>query len=516
MSIPTSITLSSSNLTIENGTINTNESIVVADTSIATSISISTGLINSVELEIVVNLTEIEIQSSSTVSELYLSSTDYNNLTSSSYGVIINNNGTLLTLNKNIDYKIVNNTLYELEVPSSTTSTTSTIPNSNSFITQTMLVNGDYTYIVMPYEGGSGGEGSDVIYTLDSANNTWATYNGPTSLQGAIVFIYNNTIYNIGGFVAGLGYTNNIYSASINTSTGAIGSWTSIGSFPIDAGAGKVLVIGDYAYIFGFQQGQGSYSWNNAIYMANINNLSSWSEYSGLTVPFNTSTISDYFAFSTTDYIYLVINNGGSSTLDIYEMSISNGSLSTFTSITNNLPSGFVIYNYYNLDNTYCILSGTLNGNTYVYYANFNSMGAWTSLYSVSTSVTAISTIILSNTVYGISISSTSSTLIDIASYTLSSTSYYLALTNSLPSVPSIIYYYLNLQPSIQWNSFVNKQIIGLSNYSISNNQITYNYETLDNELLIEETNYPLLYINTQSFNSTLQSFSLNINGYNV
>lgn len=396
------------------------------------------------------------------------------------------------------------------------TSTSISVPNNNNFNSFNGIYNGNFIYIVCPYEGGGNGEGTNVIYCYNTTNNTWVTYTAPQALQNTISFIYNNTLYIIGGFVAGIGYINNIYYAAIDSSTGAIGSFTEAGNtFPLDVGISNgTYITPEYIYMFGFQEGQGTYTISGDIYSCSTTSsiLDTWVN-TGVTLPFSSlSNFINRYVIGNSSAVYVIVNYNTSDII-IYQAQVTGSTLGTFNEITLSTNLQGTLINITNINNIYCMLDLNYNGSITTYISKINDMTTWTVLSVVNNTSNAINSMYFNNTIYGYS---SGTNFIEVASTSVSDTTFELSLTNSLSSIPTDIYYSLSSEISVKWDSYFDYQPLYLNNYSVNGTTVTYNFTTINNRNLIADSNYPLLKINTSTISGQIQTISINVSGYEL
>ncbi len=191
---------------------------------------------------------------------------------------------------------------------------------------------------------------------------------------------YNGYMYVMGGY-SGSSDLNTVYYASINTSTGALGTWTAATNLPSTMRGHSAVVYNGYMYVVGGYYSSGS-TYLNSVYYTPINTSDgslggSWT---------STSTFSTIRAWQGTvtynGYMYIL---GGQTTGDTYLDNVqyapinANGSLGTWqnTTVLTQVDSGLasVAYNGY-----IYVIGGDWSNN--VQYAPINAngtIGSWIS-----------------------------------------------------------------------------------------------------------------------------------------
>ena len=143
---------------------------------------------------------------------------------------------------------------------------TNSIPYSVRY-TSSASANG-FVYSVGGYESGTAR--TVVSYAQQGSDGTLGTWQAGTALPAGTyassVVIANNYIYVVGGQQAG-GVTSNIYYATINPTTGVIGSW-STGSLPTTLGWGSATIANGYLYYAGGYNGTTNVA---TVYYAQLN-----------------------------------------------------------------------------------------------------------------------------------------------------------------------------------------------------------------------------------------------------
>lgn len=296
MTIPATITLTEEELNINNASFNTDGTISVTDSTVEIDVVIPGGLVSQVEVSLVNELTPIDVESTSTSSQLVLTEANYNIATQLKSIALLENN-TLSVLQENTDFKlaatetssVINNyfnlpynsaynsgclyngmvyvfggyngtagidTIYQADYDSTTglVSNWSISPITLPAATHryTLVQNGNFVYIL-------GGAGSSAVYytsiNSDGSLNAFTTssYDLPATgtLQAPMSFIYNGFIY-IFDIYNGASTTNIIYYAPVNTN-GSLGAWvtqTLTTSIPNTTNCG-IAQNGGYYYIVG-------------------------------------------------------------------------------------------------------------------------------------------------------------------------------------------------------------------------------------------------------------------------
>jgi hypothetical protein len=143
--------------------------------------------------------------------------------------------------------------------------------------------------------------------TIDATGTlgSWSSVGSlPINLCASQAVFTKNRVYLIGGH-DGTNYVNSVYTAQIN-SDGTLGSWTTGPSLPVAIGYTQVIATSSKVYVLG---GSDSTTIRDTVYVANINSdgtLGSWSTASNLYAPLRYSQ-----AIVTNNRVYLL---GGQST----------------------------------------------------------------------------------------------------------------------------------------------------------------------------------------------------------
>ncbi len=200
----------------------------------------------------------------------------------------------------------------------------------------------------------------------------------PQSLYGAQADVYNNYIYVLGGVGAGA----NVYYASINPVTGAVGSWTTSGNtLPQAVYNAASFAANGYIYDIGGTSGA-----LNTVYYASLNPstgaVGSWTT-SGNTLPLGTSAP----AYVTANgYVYVMGGWNGSMLNTVYYASLnpSTGAVGSWTTSGNTLPAIFQFGSAVTYNNYVYVMGGWngTNEKNSLYIASLNpstgAVGSWT------------------------------------------------------------------------------------------------------------------------------------------
>ncbi|MBU4122855.1 hypothetical protein KJ959_04155 [bacterium] len=238
------------------------------------------------------------------------------------------------------------------------------------------VVNNGYLYIT----GGS--NSSDTVYYAkinpDGSLGSFATSPNkiPVSLYAHSSVVCNGYLYITGGWNVSSAQQNTVYYAKIN-SDGSIGSFTtSPNKIPASLYAHSSVVNNGYLYITGGSSRRGQ---QNTVYYAKINSDGSIGSFTTSTnnIPTNLTLHSSVV---NNGYLYITGGNTGSSNQNtLYYAKInSDGSIESFTTSTNKIPASLyghvsVVYNGYLYITGGSVATGTLNT---VYYAKINSDGS--------------------------------------------------------------------------------------------------------------------------------------------
>ena len=231
---------------------------------------------------------------------------------------------------------------------------------------------GNYAYVIGGVNGGS--FTSTIYYAALNSNGsvgTWTTASNslPVALNNESAVAYNGYLYVIGGD-ANSGLLNSVYYAPIN-SNGSVGTWqTSTNVLPNTVANGAAVEENGYLYLFG-----GDASGNlNSVYYAPINSNGSVGTWQTSTnVLPSATTYASAAVFN--GYVYVV---GGTTSGVFYAPINSNGSVGTWTTATN-APS-FDSYQLAAISNGYLIVYGGIShGAVQSAALNANgSVGTWT------------------------------------------------------------------------------------------------------------------------------------------
>lgn len=309
MTIPTSLTLTESDLILNNSGFNSDGSIAVSNSEVEIDISLSGALVSEIQPSLVNELTPIPLESNSTNTELVLTETNYNIVSELNSLVNIDNNE-ISILNKTSDFTLATSssptnryTFYSLMANSAYNSaclynnvvyvfggfngsttistiytatynpTTGVISNwvtspisvLNTIVRYTLVQNNNYIYIV----GGTGS--SSVYYTTINSDGSLNAFTATTSLpvssnyEPPVSFIYNGYLYLFTIYVNN-STTSTFYYAPVN-SDGSLGGWVAQSistSIPNTAYAGIVQNNGYYYLVGGGTNG--TYNLSNTYY----------------------------------------------------------------------------------------------------------------------------------------------------------------------------------------------------------------------------------------------------------
>lgn len=400
-------------------------------------------------------------------------------------------------------------------VPSFTLLTSSDTGN-NQEETQIVYYN-DFLYLFVAYE--------EIFYILNTKTNIWTTSSFPTVLYIPSMLVYNNTIYVFGGIVDGVGSISSIYYATIN-SDGSIGTFTeSSNSLP-----GPVLtpnntyVNNNYAYIFGGIPYNGSsYSFNPDVYQCSLNDatLTSWTTYNSILeslganiIAGDSTIVNNYFIIGNDSVVLFIYPESSTSTGILSAPVDSTGNISNFVLVTPNIPILGQVQYVLNLNNGGFIINTLYNSSIYTYLGSVDNMTSF-SLIDVSTAIsyTAPITLLINEMPY---IYSSPNVYKALFNNNGGSALYTINLTTALGTVPTSIYVPSTFSIFIKFNSWSNKEKLNIESTNISDNQITYNFSSINNTSLISEVNYPKVYIETESYSSKINSLSFSTTSYPI
>ncbi len=203
--------------------------------------------------------------------------------------------------------------------PLSWTNTGATLPEN--IIGSQIEIIGDYVYLF-------GGEYLSQIYRASLSNPLSWTVTGsalPSDLYVSQVAVVGDYIYLFGGFnYVSFGYVNVIYRAPVSNPT----AWINTGAtIPGILGQSQLVVVGDYIYLFGGNNGS---AFTNVIYRAPTSNPLSWTN-TGATLPGNLGWSQ---AAILGDYVYLFGGSNGPGTYGV-----SNATNAIFRAPITSLPT---------------------------------------------------------------------------------------------------------------------------------------------------------------------------------
>ena len=129
-----------------------------------------------------------------------------------------------------------------------------------------------------------------VWYSAIAASGTLGSWTAATALTGAIKFMpavaYSNYLYIIGGYPAS-GVTTSVSYAAVNTSTGALGSWSSATALPSGIGNNGGAAYNGYLYSTGGDDGLANTSTVRFALINATGSLGSWTNTTALPNPRN-------------------------------------------------------------------------------------------------------------------------------------------------------------------------------------------------------------------------------------
>ena len=170
--------------------------------------------------------------------------------------------------------------------------------------------------------------------TTGTLGTAWtATTSLPVALDQATSVVYNDYVYEIGGY-NGTSAVNTVYYAALNTN-GTIGSWTATTSLPVALDQATSVVYNDYVYEIGGYNGTSAV---NTVYYAALNTngtIGSWSSSNNLPVATYQATSAAY-----NGYVYEIGGyNGSSNVSTVYYAPINSGGATDIWNTTTSLPS---------------------------------------------------------------------------------------------------------------------------------------------------------------------------------
>jgi N-acetylneuraminic acid mutarotase len=271
-----------------------------------------------------------------------------------------------------------------------------------------------YIYVIGGY---SGSNLSTTTYAPINADGSLGTWVAGTSLaatrRSPAVAAYNGYIYVMGGFGgSGQGsYQTNIYYATLNTSTGAIGTWTNDTTTVFSTGrmGAAGFAYNGYLYIAGGKTGTSTYV--NDIQYSSIMSAAAPGSWSTATATF-TTTRAYLSAVVSGGRMYVAGGMNGSGSLGDIQMSpidVSGNITTAWTSVVTDLNGGgglgrnqfgLVVWN-----NNMYVVGGNSPSMTSVRYAPVNSdgtLGTFTDATPLPTGVTGHGTVAYNGYLYAI------------------------------------------------------------------------------------------------------------------
>ncbi len=317
MTIPTSLTLTESDLILNNSGFNSDGSIAVSNSEVEIDISLSGALVSEIQPSLVNELTPIPLEGNSTNTELVLTEANY---------IIVSELNSLVNIDNN-EISILNKT-------------------------------SDFT-----------------LATSSSPTNRYTFYSLMANSAFNSACLYNNVVYVFGGD-NGSGAISTIYSATYDSTTGAISNWsTSSISLPIPMVRYSLAQNGNTIYLIGSSS-------STAVYYTTINSDGSLNDFTATTSLPVEGNYEPPISFIYNGYLYLFtiyVSNSTTSTF-YYAPVNSDGSLgawvaqSVSTSIPNTANPGLAQNNGY----YYIVGGGGSAAYSYsnTYYGVINSDGS--------------------------------------------------------------------------------------------------------------------------------------------
>lgn len=267
------------------------------------------------------------------------------------------------------------------------------------------IVTKNRVYVIGGFIAGVGA--SATVYTAtinsDGSLNAWST---GTALPGVLCYsqvtIIKNRVYLFGGSTDGNTSVATVYTAPINAD-GTLGVWTTGTALPAPVSNSYLIVTSSKVYVCG---GNNNTSILSSVYYANINSdgtLAAWSTGTALPVSLATGSVA-----ITKNRVYII---GGSSNVSssngaIYTAPInSDGTLGTWTA-SNSLPIPTWTHATLVTKNRVYTFGGTTTGGTivsHVFSAPINvdgTLGTWTTGTSLPAAFQQTSSIVLKNKIY--------------------------------------------------------------------------------------------------------------------
>ena len=205
----------------------------------------------------------------------------------------------------------------------------------------------------------------------------------PTKAEYAAYLENNNILYMFGGNTGG-GNTTNIYSASINSTSG-IGTWIlSTTTLPFAGSNLPMAVIGNFVYLFGGWNGTAA---SDVVYSSTINTDGTLSAFVNTNQNLPIATCSTQ-AYSNGSYVYLFGNyNSGSGSNAIYYAPITNSTIGTWVKSTIVLPASIYNVSWTQVGTSVFIVG---NNTTTVYIASFDNTGMLTGIVDTTLAIPSV------------------------------------------------------------------------------------------------------------------------------
>ncbi len=223
----------------------------------------------------------------------------------------------------------------------------------------------------------------------------------PGTVSKSQAIVTSNRVYLLGGYNA-TASANTVYTTTFNTTTGALGTWTTGTSLPATVDSAQAIVTFNRVYLLGGYSSSGS-GFLSTVYTAPINadgTLGTWTTGTPLPGPLAYSQ-----AVVTSNRVYLLGGRSGGYVATVYTAPINaDGTLGTWTTGTS-LP-GVLANSQAVVTSNRVYLLGGFDGSarvSTVYTTSINSdgtLGTWTTSTSLPIAVALSQAVVTSNQVY--------------------------------------------------------------------------------------------------------------------
>ena len=389
-------------------------------------------------------------------------------------GLSVVSGGANITGNTSISGTTISNTVTNTTSSSITNTVTGVITETKNSLGDVIQNASSQNVLQIDTLNGNINVGSVQASTLTppSGGSTIGTFAATTSLgtscgsavYGASSVAYRGFIYVLGGSTSGTSAVNTVCYATLDPSTGVVGTWTTTNNLPSQLYNATAVVHNGYVYVIGGANGTSD---QTAIYSAPINlngTLGTWTTAAN-SLPIALEQMASAINH---DFVYVLggSSNGANKTTVYYAPLFSNGTIGTWATTTaltansgnttdiNSFVNNGYIYDIEGGNSTACTASSTAN----IYFASMNSngtIGAWTSTNASYYAKWGSDTVTWGGYIYNFGGTSTAGGSCGAASVTQQSTQINSDGTVNTPWAPTTNPYPAYLATSVAYNNYV-------------------------------------------------------------